>query len=86
MIEGEVRDCRGGIGNLYGLGLPASSTVKCTHDQEKRVFLVTAPDGYIEVFRDNPVRYLAVAPDPETGAMKPVMKVSVRLNHPWRAW
>jgi len=44
------------------------------HDREKRVFRLTAPDGSLEVFRDNPTRYLCVAPDAETGAMKPVLR------------
>jgi hypothetical protein len=51
---------------------PASFTL--AHDPEERVFLLTGPDGKTEVFRDNPTRYLSVAPDPQTGEMKPVMK------------
>lgn len=49
-------------------------TVTFKHDMEKRVFLLSGPDGTTEVFRDNPTRYLAVTPDPQTGEMKPVMK------------
>ncbi len=44
------------------------------HDEAHRVFRLTAPDGTTEIFRDNPTRYLCVAPDAETGAMRPVMK------------
>jgi hypothetical protein len=51
---------------------PSSFTFR--HDPEKRVLLLSGPDGKTEVFRDNPTRYLSVAPDPETGEMKPVMK------------
>ena len=51
-----------------------SSSFTLTHDTEKRVFLLAGPEGKTEVFRDNPTRYLSVAPDPETGEIKPVMK------------
>jgi hypothetical protein len=44
------------------------------HDKEKRVFCLTGADGKAEVFRDNPVRYLVVEPDPETGELKPATK------------
>jgi hypothetical protein len=44
------------------------------HDVAKRVLMLTGPDGKTEVFRDKPTRYLSVAPDPESGEMKPVMK------------
>jgi hypothetical protein len=54
--------------------LPPRPAFAMTHDPEKRVFVLTGPDGKTEVFRDNPTRYLAVAPDPENGEMKPVMK------------
>jgi hypothetical protein len=53
---------------------PPSSSFALAHDPEKRVFLLTGPDGKTEVFRDNPTRYLSVAPDHQTGEMKPVMK------------
>ena len=48
--------------------------VRFEHDPAGRVFRLTAADGIVEVFRDNPTRYLCVEPDPESGAMKPVMK------------
>ena len=54
--------------------LPPRPSFTMTHDQVKRVYLLTGPDGKTEVFRDNPTRYLAVAHDPENGEMKPVMK------------
>jgi hypothetical protein len=56
------------------LSTASSSSFTSAHDLEKRVFLLTGPDGKTEVFRDNPTRYLSVAPDPQTGEMKPVMK------------
>jgi hypothetical protein len=43
-------------------------------DTQKRLFVLTGPDGKTERFRDNPTRYLVVEPDPETGAMRPVIK------------
>jgi hypothetical protein len=56
-------------------GAPEDSTeFAFEHDAAHRVFRLTAPDGSMEVFRDNPMRYLCVAPDAETGAMRPVMK------------
>jgi hypothetical protein len=53
---------------------PPSPSLAFEHDAEHRVFRLTAPDGNTEVFRDNPTRYLCVAPDEETGAMPPVVK------------
>jgi hypothetical protein len=52
--------------------LPSSFTSR--QYPEKRVLLLSGPDGKTEVFRDNPTRYLSVAQDSETGEMKPVMK------------
>ena len=34
----------------------------------------TGPDGTVEVFGDRPARFLQVERDPETGAIRPVMK------------
>ena len=42
------------------------------HDPKARVFRLTTAEGTVEVFRDNPTRFLCVEPDPETGAMRPV--------------
>jgi hypothetical protein len=47
--------------------------LKFEHDTQKRLFVLTGPDGKTERFRDNPTRYLVVEPDPETGAMRPVI-------------
>ena len=44
------------------------------HDAQKGIFRLTWADGKVEVFRDKPARHLVVAPDPETGEMKPVVK------------
>jgi len=40
------------------------------------------PDGKTEFFRDNPTRYLSVAPVPQTSEVKPVTK-HVRSTYPW---
>jgi hypothetical protein len=53
---------------------PPPPSFALAHDLDKRGFLLTGPDGKTEVFRDNPTRYLSVAPDPQTGEMKPVIK------------
>jgi len=53
---------------------PPPPSFTLAHDLEKRFFLLTGPDSRTEVFRDNPTRYLSVAPDPQTGEMKPFMK------------
>jgi hypothetical protein len=42
-------------------------------DREKGVFRLLWSDGNVEVFRDKPVRYLAVEPDSNTGEMKPLL-------------
>jgi hypothetical protein len=44
------------------------------HDPAARVLRLTAPDGSVEAFRDRPAKYLCVEPDPDTGAMRPVVK------------
>ena len=53
---------------------PAPPPFRFEHDPEARVFRLTAPDGSVEVFRDNPTRFLCVEPDPQTGAMRAVTK------------
>jgi hypothetical protein len=53
---------------------PAPPSYAWDHDPTARVYRLTAPDGTIETFRDNPTRYLCVEPHPETGEMRPVMK------------
>jgi hypothetical protein len=59
----------------YGVdGPPPAPPVRFEHDPAGRVFRLTAADGTVEVFRDNPTRYLCVEPDRETGEMRPVMK------------
>src|SRR5438105_3136018 len=43
-------------------------------DPEKGIFRIRWPDGETDGFRKQPVRYLVVEPDPETGEMKPIVK------------
>jgi hypothetical protein len=43
------------------------------HDKKKHLFVLTAPDGKPEYFRDNPARHLLVEPDPESGGLRPVI-------------
>ncbi|MHB1561756.1 MAG: hypothetical protein ACYC61_30270, partial [Isosphaeraceae bacterium] len=57
---------------VYEVRLPPS--VRFEHDPAGRVFRLTGADGTVEVFRDSPVRYLRVEPDPDAGAMRPVIK------------
>jgi hypothetical protein len=47
---------------------------KFEHDTQTRLFVLTAPDGKTQHFRDNPARHLVVEPDPKTGEMRPVVK------------
>ena len=58
---------------VYGEEPPVLA-FRFSHDQEKRLFILTWSDGRIEKFRDNPARQLVVEPDPETGELRPVTK------------
>ncbi len=44
------------------------------HDRTRGLYAATQPDGTTELFRDNPVRYLVVEPDPQTGELRPAVK------------
>ncbi len=44
------------------------------HDRTRGLYVVTQPDGTTELFRDNPVRYLVVEPDPQTGELRAASK------------
>ena len=52
---------------------PPAPTFRFEHDQEKKLFVLTWPDGRIERFRDNPARQLHVEPDRKTGELRPVV-------------
>ncbi len=53
---------------------PRAPTFRFEHDKEKKLFVLTWPDGKIERFRDNPAPQLMVEPDPATGELRPVIK------------
>jgi hypothetical protein len=59
---------------VYSFALQCAPSFSFTHDKEKRLFVLTWPDGRIERFRDNPARQLMVEPDPVTGELWPVVK------------
>ena len=44
------------------------------HDKPNGLFILSWTNGKVERFRDNPARQLLVELDPETGAMRPVIK------------
>jgi len=56
---------------VYDAG-PLVPAFRFAHDQQKRLFVLTWPDGKTEHFRDNPARQLLVEPDPWTGELRPV--------------
>jgi hypothetical protein len=51
---------------------PPSHTFE--HDVQERLFVLTPSDGRTERFRDNPAPHVAVAPDPDTGELRPVTR------------
>ena len=53
---------------------PPSPAFQFNHDKEKRLLVLTWPDGKTEHFRDNPMRQLVVEPDPATGELRPAIK------------
>jgi hypothetical protein len=53
---------------------PGPALYEFEHLDEKGLFAVTGPDGETQYFRDRPVRYLVVEPDPETGEFAPAAK------------
>ena len=69
--EEQAREETRRLADVEATGLPP---FRFEHDPAAPAFRITAADGTVEVFRDNPVRYLRVEPDPETGAMRPVMR------------
>ena len=49
----------------YGAEPPSPAfQFQFSHDKEKRLLVLTWPDGKTEHFRDNPMRQLVVEPDP----------------------
>jgi hypothetical protein len=52
---------------------PRPPAFRAEHDQEKRVFRITGPDGQTTEFHDRAVRFLVVEPYPETGQVEPII-------------
>jgi len=48
--------------------------VKGDQDREKRLFRILGPDAKTRVFRDEPVRFLVVARNPQTGETTPMLR------------
>ena len=60
-------------GRLVSVEAPTPPGSKWEHDEAKRLFRITEPDGKVTEFHDRFVRFLVVAPDPKTGKPEPVM-------------
>ena len=59
-------------GRLVSVEAPTPPGSSWEHDEAKRVFRVTEPDGKVIEFHDRAQRFLVVAPDPQTGELSPV--------------
>ena len=60
-------------GRLSFVEAPTLQGSSWEHDEAKRLFRITQPDGKTIEFHDRFLRFLVVAPDPETGKPEPVM-------------
>jgi hypothetical protein len=58
---------------LVSVEAPTPPGSSWEHDEAKRVFRVTEPDGKVIQFHDRAQRFLVVAPDPQTGELAPVI-------------
>ena len=60
--KGELGPDAGGgeVVASYAYAVDAPPPLRFEHDPGARAFRLTAPDGSVEVFRDNPTRYLCV--------------------------
>ena len=58
-------------GNLISVEAPTPPGSKWEHDEAKRLFRITQPDGMVIEFHDRAQRFLVVAPDPQTGKLAP---------------
>jgi hypothetical protein len=62
---------------VYSYKIPPPEMVwQVEHDRDQGVFRLTGPDGQTECFRDQPVGFLVVELDAETGQMKPEIRHS----------
>ncbi len=64
-------------GKLSYVEAEASPGSSWEHDEARRVFRVTDPDGKVKEFHDRAVPFLVVAPDPQTGKLEPVISWGV---------
>ena len=66
-------DCEGETVTIHYY-LPFGPTATCEHDQEKRRFRLTEPDGTTTEHHDRAVRFLVECRDPESGELEPVIE------------
>ena len=64
-------------GRLVSVEAPTPSGSSWEHDEPKRVFRVTSPEGKVTEFHDRAQCFLVVAPDPQTGELSPVLSWGV---------
>ncbi len=64
-------------GKLVAVEAPTPPGTSWEHDEAKRVFRVTEPGGKVTEFHDRAVRFLMVAPDPQSGKLGPVLSWGV---------
>lgn len=60
-------------GRLLSTEGPTAPRPSWEHDESGRVFRVNGPDGKVVEFHDRALRFLVVAPDPQTGVLSPVL-------------
>ncbi|MGC8642676.1 MAG: hypothetical protein ACP5XB_22690 [Isosphaeraceae bacterium] len=58
---------------LVSVEAPTPPGSSWEHDEAKRVFRVTEPDGKVIEFHDRAQSFLVVAPDPQTEKLAPVL-------------
>jgi hypothetical protein len=68
-----VADYDGVIRYVYSVA-ERPCRVKVEHDRDKRLFRILGPDGKTRVFRDEPLRFLVVARNPQTGETTPMLR------------
>jgi hypothetical protein len=58
----------------YSCPAPAKPD-RIEHDPKKRTLRLTRPDGTAIAFRDQPLRFLVVEPDPKSGKLRPAVSM-----------
>jgi hypothetical protein len=64
-------------GKLAFVEAPTPPGSSFEHDEARRVFRLTTPDGKTAEFHDRAQRFLVVAPDQQTGKLAPVLSWGV---------